>query len=374
MIVSGRFWLFLSIAAASAIDAACASAQTAPAPAAAIATSEIVPLYVARTRPLAMLTIGDGAPLPVVFDTGTDENILDSAFAKQAGLKVVGRSPLTDGATGKTTEVPVVATPEPKLSGVALSTRTAQLLDYHVRDEAGIFGPYSFGDSYVVLEGDLNRLRIVPKESGFVPPGPGHAYKNNLPAVDIDVAGHSYEAAVDTGNDSALILGGELVDKVALMAPAKVVAIATSALGEREVLGGTLAGALAVGGYRLEAPEVTFFPTGNGANIGFPVIRHLTIVLDPANKRSWVLNPASEHPAWADFTGQFGPRKITLEGGKLNHQREGRPAFDLKYLGGDLFEMPATGDRIQFFRKAGRVVRLELITIEGDVVPADRTN
>ena len=53
--------------------------------------SEIVPLYVSATRPFAMLTIGDSAPMPVVFDTGTDENILDAALATRAGLKVVGQ-------------------------------------------------------------------------------------------------------------------------------------------------------------------------------------------------------------------------------------------------------------------------------------------
>jgi PAS domain-containing protein len=104
------------------------------------------------------------------------------------------------------------------------------------------------------------------------------------------------------------------------------------------------------------------------------VIRHLTVVLDPANKLTWVLDPAKENPAWSDFTGRFGPRTIRLENGKLIHQRDGRPPFELQYLGGDLFEMPATGDRIQFFRKDGRVVRLELISKENRISSAERTS
>ena len=347
-----------------------AGASADPAPPA----TEIVPLYVSTSRPLVMLTIGDNAPLPVVFDTGTDENILDSTYAKRAGLKIVGHSPLTDGATGKSTEVPVAAIPDPRLSGVALDIKTAQLLDYRARDEGGIFGPYSFGDRYVVVEAALNRLRIIPKNSGFTPRGPGHAYKDNLPAVEIKVDGQWLEAHIDSGNDSQLVLGGDLLKTVALKAPAKVVGVAKSALGEREVLGGELAGSLVVGSYELPGPDVTFFAQGSGANIGFPVIRHLTIVLDPANKRSWVLDPAAGPAPFSDFTGRFGPRTIRLENGKLIHQREGRPAFELKYLGGDLFENPTTGDRIQLFRKDGRVVRLELITADGQVAPAERTS
>jgi hypothetical protein len=336
--------------------------------------SEIVPLYVSTSRPLAMLTIGDSAPMPVVFDTGTDENILDAALATRAGLKVVGHFNLVDGASGKSREVPTAAAPDSRLSGVALDTKTVQLLEYRSGDEVGIFGPYSFGDRYVVVEAGLNRLRIIPRDSGFVPPGRGHAYNDNIPAMEISIAGKAHQAWLDTGNDSTLTLGVDLVKSVPLKAPARVVGKAVSALGEREVLGGDLQGSVTVGPYSVKDPAVSFSMPGSGANVGITAIRHLTIVLDPANKRSWVLDPASEKPTWADFTGRFGPRTIRLEDGKLVHQRDGRPPFALTYLGGDLFEMPATGDRIQFFRKDGRVVRLELITSDNRISPAERTS
>src|SRR6185295_18569442 len=90
--------------------------------------TQIVPLYVSTNRPLVMLTIGDSEPLPVVFDTGTDENILDSAYATRAGLKIVGHSTVVDGATGKSLEVPKAETPDPRISGVGLTTTTVQLL------------------------------------------------------------------------------------------------------------------------------------------------------------------------------------------------------------------------------------------------------
>ena len=50
-----RLWFYLSVlAAANAVPA-----FAAPGP------SEIVPLYVSTTRPLAMLTIGDSAPMQI---------------------------------------------------------------------------------------------------------------------------------------------------------------------------------------------------------------------------------------------------------------------------------------------------------------------
>jgi hypothetical protein len=176
----------------------------------------------------------------------------------------------------------------------------------------------------------------------------------------------------DTGHDGALSLPAASVNSFALKAPAKVVGRAVSALAAQDVLGGELVGSVEIGPYSVKDPSVAFFDTV--INVGFPIIRKLTIVLDPANKRTWVLDPATEKPNWADFTGRFGPRTIRLENGKLFNQRDGRPAFELTYLGGDLFDIPATGDRIQFFRKDGRVVRLELITSENRISPAERTS
>lgn len=359
---------FLFAAAAFSWGAQCVAAEKAPAP-----HTQIVPLYISVDRPLMMLTIGDSAPLPVVFDTGSDENLLDSTLATRAGLKVVGHFNLTDDTNGKSQEVPVAATPDPRLSGVPLDTKTVKLLDYRPGDEVGIFSPYSFGDRYVVIESDLSRLRIMTKDSGFVPPGPGHAYVDNVPGAEVRIAGKSYDAVLDTGNTDVLAVGADLVKSTPLKAPAKIVGKAVSALGERDVLGGELAGSVDVGPYSVNGPAVGFSMPRTVVDVGFPVIRHLTIVLDPANKRTWILDPAREKPTWADFTGRFGSRAIRLEHGKLVFQRDGRPSYALTYLGGDLFEI-ATGDRIQFFRKDGRVVRLELITRNNRVSPAERTS
>lgn len=334
--------------------------------------SEIVPLYVSTTRPLVMLTIGDSAPMPVVFDTGTTENILDATLAKSAGLKIVGHFNLVDDASKKSIVVPTAEAPDARLSGVPLDLKIVRLPDSRSGDEVGVFGPYSFGNRYVVVEAGLNRLRIISKDSGFVPPGPGHAYVEDIPAAEIRIAGKLYDAVLDTGHDGALSLPAGFVKSVPLKAPAKIVGKAVSALAEQDVFGGELAGSVEIGPYSLKDPGVAFYDTV--INVGFPVIRKLTIVLDPANKLTWVLDPAKERPTWADFTGRFGARTIRLEHGSLVHQRDGRPPFALTYLGGDLFEVPATGDRIQFFRKDGRVVRLELVTNDNRVSPAERTS
>lgn len=51
--------------------------------------------------------------------------------------------------------------------------------------------------------------------------------------------------------------------------------------------GGRIRGTIRIGPLTLHDPEVSFL--GDIANIGLPLIRQVTLVLDPAGKRSWVL-------------------------------------------------------------------------------------
>jgi hypothetical protein len=78
-----------------------ASKQAEPVATAAPAAREgVVQIYMSSTRPLAILRVG-GLPAPVVFDTGTTSNGLDSTFVAAAGLKELGASSVLDGATGE---------------------------------------------------------------------------------------------------------------------------------------------------------------------------------------------------------------------------------------------------------------------------------
>ena len=90
MIVPYRLQVIAGIVALMGASAPLAQASAPSAPIE--PASEIVPLYVSTSRPLAFLTIGDNPPSPVAFDTGTDENILDPAYAARLGLKVMGLS------------------------------------------------------------------------------------------------------------------------------------------------------------------------------------------------------------------------------------------------------------------------------------------
>jgi hypothetical protein len=57
--------------------------------------------------------------------------------------------------------------------------------------------------------------------------------------------------------------------------------------GEQPIYGARILGQVKIGPVVLENPQVDF--RGDGANVGLPVIRRMTVVLDPAGRRDWVL-------------------------------------------------------------------------------------
>lgn len=79
--------------------------------------------------------------------------------------------------------------------------------------------------------------------------------------------------------------------------------------------------------------------------------------------------------ALSAFVGTFGSRAVTLEGGSLMYQRQGRPKYALVPMAADLFVMPDLDwVRIRFERgPGGAVVRLVLLTLDGPPDPSERT-
>jgi hypothetical protein len=208
-------------------------------------------------------------------------------------MKRVGDSIEVDGTTGKQRKLPFVAIKNVSLGGLRVGTIEAAALDYDRNDAMGIISSEMFKGSLVYLELGKNRARLVSKETAPLPPGAAVPYVHDIPTIDIRMPdGSTIPAHFDTGYNAPLSLPISMMDKVPLMAPAKVVGRFKSINTEGEVWGGRIRGSIRIGPVVLENPNVTFL--GDLANIGLPVIRQVTLVLDPAEKRSWVLAPVAE--------------------------------------------------------------------------------
>lgn len=247
-----------------------------------------ITLFQSPDRVLVMMRIGDGELVPMVFDTGSDGHSIDRMIVKRERLKRVGTAIERDGTTGKERTLPLVAIANVTLGGLKVKRLEATALDYDRNDAMGIISSEMFTGSLVYLDLHNGRARLSPRATTAPPAGPAIAYVRDIPTVHIVMPdGSTLPAHFDTGANGALSLPIDMMDKVPLMEKPRVVGRFKSIDTEGEVYGGRIRGTIRIGPLTLENPEVTFL--GDLANIGLPIIRQVTLVLDPAEKRNWVL-------------------------------------------------------------------------------------
>ena len=138
--------LSAGLAAAQAAPVAQATPQaTASAPAAAVAR---IPLYVSDGRALLMMRINGGHPAPVVFDTGTNGNLIYKSYADDIGMPNVGPSQSRDGSTGLMVPGYTTSLKGVTLGGYAITEGPATVFEFRDEDEVGIFGPNSSPENW----------------------------------------------------------------------------------------------------------------------------------------------------------------------------------------------------------------------------------
>lgn len=135
-----------------------------------------IPLYLSDTRVLVMLRIGEAPPMPVMFDTGTNGNLVDMAVAKVYKLPNTGPSPSIDGSTGLPVPGHDSFIANARLGGVPIKDARASVLDYQQQDEAGIFGPNSFPGRLLEMDGPRSVLLSYPMNPATLPSQPASPY------------------------------------------------------------------------------------------------------------------------------------------------------------------------------------------------------
>ncbi len=295
-----RSLLILATLAASGVSAQVTMPKAGPSVAAPIAAKsqekrQVVPLYMSATRALVMLRIGENAPVPVVFDTGTNGNAVDMKLAARLGLPNTGPSQSIDGSTGKPVPGYDSFIKGARLGGVAIVDARATVLAYDETDEIGVFGPNSFPGQLVEMDGAKSRLVIRPKTASTLPGGPGTPYLGKggdaLPSAVLDFGGLKVPAILDSGNDVAIILPLSYAGKLDLQAPPVAIGFAVSAAGRQPILKARLKGTVRIAAVTLEQPEIRFMEGGR-PNIGLPILRRLSVIYDHSGSQSWIVSKA----------------------------------------------------------------------------------
>ena len=254
----------------------------------------IVQLFTSENRVLAMLRVGDATPFPVVFDTGTNGNLVDLLVAQRLNLTNTGPSKSIDGGTGKPVPGYNSFLKNARIGGVPIADDEVSVLAFDGTNEVGIVGPNSWPGELVEMDGPRSRLTILPKTAATTPVGEGTPYLGDggsaLPSVVLRVEGQEIPAILDSGNDATIILPMEYKDRLTLEAPPVAAGFATSAAGRQPILKARLAGNVRMGNVTIVRPTVTFKAVGR-PNVGLPVLRRIKVVYDHSASRSWIVSP-----------------------------------------------------------------------------------
>jgi len=146
------------------------------------------------------------------------------------------------------------------------------------------------------MEGARSRVVLLPKTTDTIPHCKANLYgATALPSAILEIGEMKIPVLLDSGNDSSIILPMEYIKKLSLVAAPVPIGYATSAAGQQPIFSAHLKRTAKLGSVTLDQPEIIFM-AGGKPNVGLPILRKLTIVMDPTEGRDWVLSadPAQE--------------------------------------------------------------------------------
>lgn len=262
-------------------------------PAAANAADKLIPLDVTGPRPTAELTIQNNPPVRVIFDSGAGGSVINTDYAKKIGLPNEGE--VAVGSPGGQRWLPAYRTtlPAAKLGEADITGATARVVDLGLPlpGISGVMSPNIFSGALVRFELAKARVVVADKTPATIPPSQAHAYygAHPLPSIEIDVAGVKTVAHLDTGSGRGLMLPLALAKQVKLKEPLKPTRSARAAGGEHPAFISRIDGVVTIGPLTLTDPTVVAVDGFPHANVGFSILKEMTLVLDPGEQRSWLL-------------------------------------------------------------------------------------
>lgn len=334
-------------------------------------------LYVSNHRPLAMLSLDDNIPVPVMFDTGTSGSMIDISVFEKLGLtrKLNHQSFITD-ATGTTVEAFAAQVEAPRLGAIVAAAQGIDVSTYRDGDEYGILGPPLYSGSAVYM--NMPRQRVYVRKAfdeAVVVPDAKPYGDDNLPYGSVFIDGlPEMQGLIDTGKNGTMSFPEEMMDSLPLIGRPEEVGMATTVFKSVPVYGAKLDASVRVGTHTIDRPDVIFH--GHAPKIGMPFLEHLRFWQEPHRRRSWFLTPQDLPAELAkSIVGDYGERRMWVDENGLNYQKEGRPVRQLRYQGADhfLFEYDQT-DLILRRNDRGDVSGYTLLGSSGDPYEVQRTS
>ena len=275
----------IAFSLAAAAIAATASAQP---------TAQIIPLDLTGSRPAVSVSIGGAPPELWVFDTGAMGAAINMDRARALNLPEEQPVQLGSPAGGTPMQGFFTTLSNARVGDVALAPFQIVAAPSLVPGRGGVMSPAVFSGKLLTLDFAQSQLRITDKSPATLPRGPATPYEgaragHALPSISITINGQTLHGHIDTGSPGALILPYAMAASLPLAAPAVQVGVAHFVDGVHPRYSATLNGDVQVGPLTLHNPEIGFIDGLPTLNVGTQLLTQMTIVLDPAEQRSWAL-------------------------------------------------------------------------------------
>ncbi len=257
---------------------------------------QVIALDVSGLRPTAMLRIGANRSAKVIFDTGAGTTVIPKRVATELKLPNYGEVQVgSPGATSAQTAM-ITSISAARLGDADIESgrAVAMTLPDRLSEYGGIVSPNAFSGRIVRFEFAKSRAIVTDKGPTSVPDGVALPYGGEighaLPYAQVDFAGIKLGCHLDTGSKFGLTMPLEYAKRLPLKGPLVRTNPVHMIGGEHAAFTATLNGVVHVGPLALTDPEIIFEEgTPSIGNVGFQVLKNLTLVLDPEKQQSWLL-------------------------------------------------------------------------------------
>jgi hypothetical protein len=245
-------------------------------------------------RPVVQVRINDKGPYRFILDTGATITVVGEEIVKDLSLAGagVGAAPTGPGPAPSIVTINDLRVGEAAIGGFMAAVMPLASFFKDSSAPVGVLSASTFAGCLVTFDYPGHRISIKPGSLGAADSRTIFQYKDSddLPMLPVRVAGHDTRIHLDTGSSFTLTLPRHLLAELPLKSQPQDSGVARLPSGTVPVSVAAVDGAIEIGKYRLNIPQVRFAdmrPAGEigPGNVGYAVLRGFVVTLDSKNRR-----------------------------------------------------------------------------------------
>ncbi|WP_148210102.1 retroviral-like aspartic protease family protein [Candidatus Korobacter versatilis] len=252
--------------------------------------SMTLPLTTVGGRPIVQVRVNGSGPYPFILDTGAEGTLITMALANELKLPISGEVKVASPGAAEPASAEMVQIAKIELGDVKMTGVTGVALDLSSMPKIfsgadapmGVLSIRGWKGFLVTVDYPANRITVKRGQLATADNVTIYQFSatDRLPTVSVDFAGTAVRANVDTGAGRGIVLPRSLQSKLPLEAAPVPTESLHTVSGEQAASRAQLKGAMKLGGYSIQGPQLDFvdeFPMGN---LGYPILKNFAVTVD----------------------------------------------------------------------------------------------